>query len=71
MLLMEFPKALEGTGLFYPPDPGEKTATMGGNAMTNAGGMRAVRYGVTRELCAGHGSGAGGRGNPDAMAGKT
>ena len=58
MLLMEFPKVLEGTGLFYPPDPGEKTATMGGNAMTNAGGMRAVRYGVTRGLCAGHGSGA-------------
>ena len=39
VLLMEFPKALEGTGLFYPPDPGEKTATMGGNAMTNAGGI--------------------------------
>ena len=49
VLLMEFPKYLEGTGLFYPPDPGEKTATMGGNAMTNAGGMRAVRYGVTPE----------------------
>ena len=53
VLLMEFPKALEGTGLFYPPDPGEKTATMGGNAMTNAGGMRAVRYGVTRDYVLG------------------
>ena len=53
VLLMEFPKALEGTGLFYPPDPGEKTATMGGNAMTNAGGMRAVRYGVTRDYVIG------------------
>ena len=53
VLLMEFPKALEGTGLFYPPDPGEKTATMGGNAMTNAGGMRAVRYGVTRDYILG------------------
>ena len=50
---MEFPKSLEGTGLFYPPDPGEKTATMGGNAMTNAGGMRAVRYGVTRDYVLG------------------
>lgn len=53
VLLMEFPKSLEGTGLFYPPDPGEKTATMGGNAMTNAGGMRAVRYGITRDYVLG------------------
>ena len=53
VLLMEFPKSLEDTGLFYPPDPGEKTATMGGNAMTNAGGMRAVRYGVTRDYVLG------------------
>lgn len=53
VLLMEFPKALEGTGLFYPPDPGEKSATMGGNVMTNAGGMRAVRYGVTRDYVLG------------------
>jgi glycolate oxidase len=53
VLLIEFPKALEGTGLFYPPDPGEKTATIGGNAMTNAGGMRAVRYGVTRDYVLG------------------
>jgi len=53
VLLMEFPQALAGTGLFYPPDPGEKTATMGGNAMTNAGGMRAVRYGVTRDYILG------------------
>ena len=53
VLLMEFPKSLEGTGLFYPPDPGEKSATIGGNAMTNAGGMRAVRYGVTRDYVLG------------------
>ena len=31
-------------GLMYPPDPGEKTATVGGNVSTNAGGMRAVKY---------------------------
>ena len=36
-------------GLMYPPDPGEKTATVGGNISTNAGGMRAVKYGVTRD----------------------
>lgn len=53
VLLVEFAKALEGTGLFYPPDPGEKTATIGGNVMTNAGGMRAVRYGVTRDYVLG------------------
>ena len=29
-------------GLMYPPDPGEKTSTVGGNVSTNAGGMRAV-----------------------------
>ena len=36
-------------GLMYPPDPGEKTSTVGGNVSTNAGGMRAVKYGVTRD----------------------
>ena len=36
-------------GLMYPPDPGEKTATVGGNVSTNAGGMRAIKYGTTRD----------------------
>lgn len=36
-------------GLMYPPDPGEKLATVGGNVSTNAGGMRAVKYGTTRD----------------------
>lgn len=36
-------------GCLYPPDPGEKLATLGGNAATNAGGMRAVKYGATRD----------------------
>lgn len=36
-------------GLMYPPDPGEKTSTLGGNVSTNAGGMKAVKYGVTRD----------------------
>ena len=40
-------------GLLYPPDPGEKFATLGGNVATNAGGMRAVKYGATRDyVCA-------------------
>ena len=38
-----------GRGLLYPPDPGEKFATLGGNVSTNAGGMRAVKYGCTRD----------------------
>ena len=36
-------------GCMYPPDPGEKMATLGGNVSTNAGGMRAVKYGCTRD----------------------
>lgn len=36
-------------GMMYPPDPGEKFACVGGNAATNAGGMRAVKYGTTRD----------------------
>ena len=49
VLLMDVAKYVEDRGLFYPPDPGEKTATIGGNISTNAGGMRAVKYGVTRD----------------------
>ena len=33
--------------------PGEKSATIGGNINTNAGGMRAVKYGVTRDYVKG------------------
>ncbi len=36
-------------GLLYAPDPGEKFACLGGNVATNAGGMRAVKYGATRD----------------------
>lgn len=36
-------------GYLYPPDPGMKLATLGGNVSTNAGGMRAVKYGTTRD----------------------
>lgn len=40
---------LQDTPYFYAPDPGAKDGTVGGNAATNAGGMRAVKYGVTRD----------------------
>jgi glycolate oxidase len=49
LLLMDLIKAVGEKGLMYPPDPGEKSATLGGNIMTNAGGMRAVKYGITRD----------------------
>lgn len=41
-------EATEPHGLLYPVFPGESSASLGGNVATNAGGMRAVRYGVTR-----------------------
>ena len=53
VVLQDFQKLVESRGLFYPPDPGEKTATIGGNISTNAGGMRAVKYGVTRDYVRG------------------
>ncbi|MCT8977660.1 FAD-binding oxidoreductase [Clostridium sp. CX1] len=53
VLLMEIGKFVEEHDLFYPPDPGEKSATIGGNINTNAGGMRAVKYGVTRDYVRG------------------
>ena len=53
VLLMELSKFVEDHDLFYPPDPGEKSATIGGNISTNAGGMRAVKYGVTRDYVRG------------------
>lgn len=53
VLLMELAAFVEEHDLFYPPDPGEKSATIGGNISTNAGGMRAVKYGVTRDFVRG------------------
>lgn len=38
-------------GLFYPPDPASfSVSTLGGNIATNAGGPRALKYGVTRQF---------------------
>lgn len=53
VLLMELAAYVEEHDFFYPPDPGEKSATIGGNISTNAGGMRAVKYGVTRDYVMG------------------
>ncbi|SMC78480.1 FAD-binding oxidoreductase [Papillibacter cinnamivorans] len=49
VLLNELVEDAAKQGLLYPPDPGEKFATLGGNVSTNAGGMRAVKYGTTRD----------------------
>ncbi|HEX9694685.1 MAG TPA: FAD-binding oxidoreductase [Actinomycetota bacterium] len=46
--LAQLDEALAPLGLVYPVHPGETSGSLGGNAATNAGGMRAVKYGVTR-----------------------
>jgi glycolate oxidase len=47
-------QAVEALGLFYPPDPASmKHSTIGGNIAENAGGMRAVKYGVTKDYVLG------------------
>ncbi|WP_292664570.1 FAD-linked oxidase C-terminal domain-containing protein [Nitratifractor sp.] len=41
---------VEAMGLFYPPDPAsEEYSTLGGNVSENAGGMRAAKYGLTKD----------------------
>lgn len=46
--LGELDRVLQPRGLMYPVYPGEMGSSIGGNVATNAGGMRAIRYGVTR-----------------------
>jgi glycolate oxidase len=48
LTLAELDAALAPHHLIYPVFPGEQSASIGGNVATNAGGMRAVKYGVTR-----------------------
>ncbi len=43
-------EAATAEGLFYPPDPGSmKISTIGGNVANNSGGLRGLKYGVTRD----------------------
>lgn len=45
-----FQEAVKAKGLFYPPDPSSKgSCFIGGNLAENAGGPKAVKYGVTRD----------------------
>jgi len=54
VVISEFQKEVEKFNLFYPPDPGSATvATMGGAVLMNAGGMRGIKYGVTRDYLMG------------------
>ena len=47
---MDLQKHVEALGLFYPPDPAsEEYSTLGGNVSENAGGMRAAKYGITKD----------------------
>ncbi len=54
VVIAEFQKEVEKYNLFYPPDPGSAAvATMGGAVAMNAGGMRGIKYGVTRDYLLG------------------
>lgn len=50
----KFQKEVEAQGLFYPPDPGSQNiCTIGGNVAENAGGLRGLKYGVTKNYVMG------------------
>jgi glycolate oxidase len=50
----KFAAAAQAQGLFYPPDPGSQAvSTLGGNVAENAGGLRGLKYGVTRDYVMG------------------
>ena len=49
-----FAQEVAKLGLFYPPDPGSQTvSTLGGNVAENAGGLRGLKYGVTKDYVMG------------------
>ncbi len=54
VITQDLMKAVEEKGLFYPPDPNSlDMCTIGGNVAENAGGPRALKYGVTRDYVLG------------------
>ncbi len=54
VVVEELQRAVKEKGLMYPPDPASQdTCSIGGNIATNAGGMSAVKYGVTRDYVKG------------------
>ncbi len=53
-ITLSIAEAAEKVGLFYPPDPGSmKISTIGGNVAENSGGLRGLKYGVTRDYVMG------------------
>jgi glycolate oxidase len=51
---VQIAEAASAAGLFYPPDPGSmKISTIGGNVAENSGGLRGLKYGVTRNYVMG------------------
>jgi len=53
VILADLYKAVEDRGLYYPVYPEEESGFIGGNVATNAGGMKAVKYGITRNYILG------------------
>jgi glycolate oxidase len=53
VMLMDFYPRIEEEGFFFPPHPGDESAMIGGVIATNAGGSRAVKYGVVRNYVRG------------------
>ncbi|MGG3161569.1 glycolate oxidase subunit GlcD [Geobacillus stearothermophilus] len=54
VVTLDLAKAVEEKGLFYPPDPGSMNiSTIGGNISENSGGLRGLKYGVTRDYVLG------------------
>lgn len=51
---LQIAEAAAAVGLFYPPDPGSmKISTIGGNVAENSGGLRGLKYGITRNYVMG------------------
>ena len=54
VITLDLTNAVEAKGLFFPPDPGSmKISTIGGNINENSGGLRGLKYGVTRDYVIG------------------
>jgi glycolate oxidase len=53
VLISDLHAETEKHGLLYPPDPGQESGSLGGNISTNAGGVRGMKYGVTRDFVQG------------------
>ncbi|WP_252311502.1 glycolate oxidase subunit GlcD [Sinobaca sp. H24] len=54
VITLDMIHAVEAKGLFYPPDPSSmKISTIGGNVSENSGGLRGLKYGVTKDYVLG------------------